>query len=295
MPKITNPNFLAARSSSNSNFIDDDFALFDDVKDFPLYDYPERLETAAIVLCLQGKWQLDIDLKKQQLSSGSLMLIMPEQIFQSVEVSSDFSGIIILMSKRFIDNIFPKLKGLLPFFFYLKEQPCISIDEEDQKCIMDYYTFLLRRAMQSDNHCRKEIVHGLVLALFYDVYNIYKKQMPQVVVHESRKEELFEQFFHLLNSTFRKERNVIYYADKLFLTPKYLSRVVKEVSGKTAGDWIDEFVILEAKSLLKSTGKSIQEIAEELHFANQSFFGKYFKHHTELSPKEYRRSDGCVE
>ena len=295
MPKIANPISLTARDSLNHHSIDDDFALFDDVNGFPLYTYPERLETAAIVLCLKGQWELEINLKKQRLSSGSLMLIMPEQILQSIEISSDFSGVLILMSKKFIDNIFPKLKGLLPFFFYLKEQPCISIDEEDQKCIMDYYTFLFRRAMQNGNHCRKEIAHGLVLALFYDVYNIYKKRMPQVVIHETRKEELFEQFLHLLNTTFRKERNVIYYANKLFLTPKYLSRVVKEVSGKTAGDWIDEFVILEAKSLLKSTGKSIQEIAEELHFANQSFFGKYFKHHTELSPKEYRKSDGCVE
>lgn len=295
MPKITYLNFLAVATSQNNHSIDDDFALFDDVKDFPLYSYPERLEAAVMVLCLQGKWQLDINLKKQELSSGSLMFIMPEQILQSLEISSDFSGIFILMSKNFIDNIFPKLKGLLPFIFYLKDHPCISIDEEDQRCIMDYYTFLLRKALQNDNHCRKEIVHGLVLALFYDVYNIYKKQMPQVVVHESRKEELFEKFLHLLNSTFRKERNVIYYANKLFLTPKYLSRVVKEVSGKTAGEWIDDFVILEAKALLKSTGKSIQEIAEELHFANQSFFGKYFKHHTELSPKEYRKNDGCIE
>nr|WP_320058946.1 helix-turn-helix domain-containing protein [uncultured Bacteroides sp.] len=295
MPKIAHLNFLTVAASLNNHSIDDDFALFDDVKDFPLYSYPERLEAAVMVLCLQGKWQLEINLKKQQLSSGSLMLIMPEQILQSIEISSDFSGIFILMSKNFIDNIFPKLKGLLPFIFYLKDQPCISIDEEDQKCILDYYTFLLKKAIQNDNHCRKEIAHGLVLALFYDIYNIYRKQMPQVVVHESRKEELFEQFLHLLNSTFRKERNVIYYANKLFLTPKYLSRVVKEVSGKTAGEWIDDFVILEAKALLKSTGKSIQEIAEELHFANQSFFGKYFKHHTELSPKEYRKCDGCIE
>ena len=78
-----------------------------------------------------------------------------------------------------------------------------------------------------------------------------------------------------------------YYAGKMFLTPKHLSTVVKEVSGKTAGEWIDSLVILEAKALLKSSEQSIQEIADELHFANQSFFGKYFKHHTGMSPKEY--------
>lgn len=74
------------------------------------------------------------------------------------------------------------------------------------------------------------------------------------------------------------------------LTPKHLSGVVKEVSGKTVGEWIDELVILEAKALLNSSSMNIQEIADRLNFANQSFFGKYFKHYTGMSPKEYRKS-----
>ena len=84
-------------------------------------------------------------------------------------------------------------------------------------------------------------------------------------------------------------RSVSFYSNKMFLTAKHLSTVVKEVSGKTASEWIDSLVILEAKALLKSSELSIQEIADELHFANQSFFGKYFKHHTGMAPKEYRR------
>ena len=88
---------------------------------------------------------------------------------------------------------------------------------------------------------------------------------------------------------YKQERSVSFYADKLCVTAKYLSLVVKNVSGKSAGDWIDEYVILEAKALLKSSNMTIQEIADVLNFANQSFFGKYFKHHTGVSPKEYRK------
>ena len=88
----------------------------------------------------------------------------------------------------------------------------------------------------------------------------------------------------------RSERSVKFYADQLCLTPKHLSGVVKEVSGKTVGEWIDELVILEAKALLNSSSMNIQEIADRLNFANQSFFGKYFKHYTGMSPKEYRKS-----
>ena len=89
---------------------------------------------------------------------------------------------------------------------------------------------------------------------------------------------------------YKKERSVSFYANKLCLTPKHLSGVVKEVSGKTAGEWIDRLVILEARAMLKTTEMSIQQIAEHLNFANQSFFGKYFKHYVGISPKEYRRS-----
>lgn len=87
---------------------------------------------------------------------------------------------------------------------------------------------------------------------------------------------------------YRKERKVLYYADKLHLSASYLSTVIKRVSGKTAAEWIDDYVILEAKALLKSTKLTIQQISDELNFSSQSFFGKYFKRITGLSPKEYR-------
>lgn len=79
-----------------------------------------------------------------------------------------------------------------------------------------------------------------------------------------------------------------FYADQLHITPKYLSSVIKEVSGRSAVEWIDRYVILEAKALLRYSGLSIQEIAYELNFSTQSFFGKYFKHHTGMSPSEYK-------
>lgn len=87
---------------------------------------------------------------------------------------------------------------------------------------------------------------------------------------------------------YRKERKVLYYADRLHLSASYLSTVVKRISGKTAAEWIDDYVVLEAKALLKSTKLTIQQISDELNFPSQSFFGKYFKRITGLSPKEYR-------
>ena len=99
----------------------------------------------------------------------------------------------------------------------------------------------------------------------------------------------FEEFMELVRQYSKQERNVRFYARRLNITPKYLSTVSKDVSGKTAARWIDEAVILEAKSLLRYSGMSIQEIAYHLNFSTQSFFGKYFKQHTGYSPSRFKR------
>ena len=87
-----------------------------------------------------------------------------------------------------------------------------------------------------------------------------------------------------------RERNVKYYADILCISPKYLSTVIHRVSGKYATEWIDNYVILESKALLRGCGMSVKEVCHKLNFPNQSFFAKYFKHHTGLTPREYKNS-----
>lgn len=171
----------------------------------------------------------------------------------------------------------------------IKEQPCVHLKPEEMDAIQEYYSFLQKKVKLKDNPFRKEITQGLILSLFYEIYSIYQGNEPAARKTKTRKEDLFERFIRSISESYKVERSVAYYADKMFLTAKHLSTAVKEVSGKTAGEWIDSLVILEAKALLKSSEMSIQEISDELHFANQSFFGKYFKHHTGMSPKEYRK------
>lgn len=181
------------------------------------------------------------------------------------------------------------MQQLFPLFFLIKERPCVYITPEEQQAFKDYHSFLWSRVKLKDNPFRKEITQGLLVSLFYEIYHIYQGHTTQERIPKTRKEDLFERFLRYISESYKENRSVSYYADKMFLTAKHLSTVVKDVSGKTAGEWIDSLVILEAKALLKSSELSVQEIADELHFANQSFFGKYFKHHTGMSPKEYRR------
>lgn len=288
---IPHMDISSVRGLRQIDFIDNDFAIFDDVSDIPMDEYPNRINAAVVAVCLTGSGKLGVNLKEYELNAGTLLMTLPDQIIQSLGVSDDFSGIFIAISPQFIDRAFTQMKELLSFMFYIKEHPCVPLSKAEQECMIEYHSFLWKRVKMKDNIFRKEIARSILAAMFYDLYNFCRKHMPaDEIPPKSRKEELFEKFMREVSINYKIDRSVTFYANKLCLTPKHLSGVVKEVSGKTAGEWIDNFVILEARALLKSSEMSIQEIAEYLHFANQSFFGKYFKHYVGMSPKEYRRS-----
>jgi AraC-like DNA-binding protein len=132
------------------------------------------------------------------------------------------------------------------------------------------------------------MVKHLTLAFYYAL--TYQSHILSGEVQQSKQSILLERFMKLVQENFREQRDIGFYADKLCLTPKYLSKILKDNSGSSASEWIDNHVVLEAKALLKSTNMTIQQISEELNFPSQSFFGKYFKRVVGVSPKEYRES-----
>ena len=259
------------------DFIGNDFAIFDNIRDIPFTPYPTRLNAACFAVCRKGWCKLNINLRDYEMREGMLCIILPEQIVQQGERSDDFSGSFIAVSRDFMDLVIPTMQQLFPMFFMIKERPCIAVTADELQAFEEYHSFLWSKVKLKDNPYRKEITQGLLMALFYEIYDIYQGHAVKERTPKSRKEDLFERFIRYVYEFYKEERSVSYYADKMFLTPK------------TAGEWIDSLVILEAKAMLKSSEQSIQEIADELHFANQSFFGKYFKHHTGFSPKEYRK------
>lgn len=272
--------------------IDNDIALFDSESVISLYSGPSKLEVLTIGLCLEGEGTFNINLQDFQLSSGGMVIALPSQIIEHRQFSPDFKGIFFAVSKSLLETL-PKVGNLLALFFYLKDYPCFSLTPNEQRTVQEYHTFIRKRLRSKGDLYRREVVLGLMQGFFFELCNIFNNHAPAVtasVKSKSRKEYIFERFYETLVESYQSERSVKFYADQLCLTPKHLSGVVKEVSGKTVGEWIDEFVILEAKALLNSSSMNIQEIADRLSFANQSFFGKYFKHCTGMSPKEYRKN-----
>ena len=245
VPKI---DLSSVKNYNTIDLIDTDFAILDNINNIPLFDYPSIIETTVFALCLKGNCKITINLNEYNICPNDMILLMPNQIVMLCEKSDDVSGLFIVVSKNFSNEILPSTEDMLSVFFYAKESPKTTLNP-----------------------------------------NITKKKIPEKSIRKSRKTEVFESFLKTVATHYKQQRSVTFYADKLYLTPKYLSCVIKEISGKSAGEWIDEQVILAAKALLKSSNMTIQEISVELNFANQSFFGKYFKQHTGISPKAYRK------
>ena len=255
--------------------VGNDIALFDTESVISLYNGPSKLEVVSIGLCLEGSTRFNISLREFELIPGRMVIALPNQIIEHRQFSSNFRGIFFAVSKSLLESL-PKVGNVLSFFFFLKDYPCFDLNLHEQEMIKEYHAFIRKRLKNKDDRYRREVVMGLMQGFFFELCNIFNSYAPDasaVVKSKSRKEYIFERFYESLVQSYQSERGV-----------------VKEVSGKTVGEWIDELVILEAKALLNSSSMNIQEIADRLNFANQSFFGKYFKHYTGMSPKEYRKS-----
>lgn len=261
--------------------MDEDFYIFEQ-RYLPHKDYPFKTDMTVCCICLQGEAKGKINLINSRLRPKDFCILLPQQILEIKTVSQSFQGICILMSERFITHL-----GL-PFDFNVHksvlENPVITLTDRQLEAMLNYAT-MVKRLLQENHPNRHEIVKHLTCAFFYGIGYYFHQATDKAL---SNDEELMRRFLDEVQTSFRKERKLPYYADRLHLTAKYLSSVVKGYSGKTASEWIDDYVILEAKALLKSTNLTILQISEELSFPSQSFFGKYFKRMTGMSPKEYR-------
>ena len=213
--------------------------------------------------------------------------IMPSQIVGLESVSADFDAHVVIMSRSFLENLLVYINGNVSL------RPGIKLDAiEPLQPVevrgLDLFVNALRRVLQNDdNPYRMKVVQHVIMAIFYSSERL--RDINDNDPTRSSADNISRTFLQLVKDNFRQERQLKFYSDALCITPRYLSRVVKECSGSSAADWIERYVVLEARALLKSTNMNIQQISDSLNFPSQTFFGKYFKRRVGMSPKEYRR------
>ena len=257
----------------------------------PIYKYPLRLDGLLIVVREKGESRFSINLKEFSMIPGDIVICSPGDLLQSVSNEGIHQSHTIMISSDFLKEMYIGLNSFMPFFTSQKEHPVFHLTENEVKELGAFYQ-LVEESVGIEDYFQNDIVKRLLAAWLYKLGCILYRDRQELQAEAAqplkREEILFKQFINLLAEHHCKERRVDFYADQLFLSPKHFSTVIKKVSGKTAGEWIDEYVILEIKTLLKYSPMSIQEVAYYMNFPNPSFFGKYFKHHTGMSPSEYK-------
>lgn len=266
--------------------IGDDFVMIGKVtiNDITLVRELMERPSTSVIVCRSGAIDLRIDFEQQTVESPSMVVTMPSQHIECVSISPNFEAMMISMSDRFIDML--NISSRTQVFMALRNNPVIQLDYNTFNAVEGYREIIGKSMIHTTNPYRLEVVENFTRAFFY-AGGLYFHEMLSdrtTSFHNS----ILERFIDLVRGNYRQHRRVSFYADKLCITPKYLSKVVKQSSGQSAVEWIDSYVILEAKNLLKSSYMTIQQISVELNFPNQSFFGKYFKRMTGLSPKEFR-------
>lgn len=275
----------------NNVTLNDELIVFDSFPNsgqVPHETFPIRLDALIIFLCREGSGKIVIDLTEYTIQKGSLIVIQPQNYISQIDTSLDFNANVVACSKNIIEHIMPKLTDVLPLLISHRTEPVINLTEDNADSLNSFFSFLKLKLQQGSTPFLKQKVTCVLQAALFEMMDIRYKSSKIETRNRTRKEEIMAKFLIAVSEKFRTERQVSFYADTLCITPKHLSAVVKEISGRTAGEWIENYVILEAKVLLKTTDLTIQEIATKLNFTNQSFFGKYFKHQTGKSPSEYR-------
>ena len=253
----------------------------------PEINDPIKFTSFCSIFVKDGEGRIEIDLLPYEFKAPCIVNIRQGQIIQNAQISEKFDASFIVLSKRFCDNLFLMLKDCASYGSATLNQ-VVKVPENLTQKFENFYLHI--REIFSDSQSINAY-QAMVLAIASFFYECGTKcYLP--VLNSSQKPigRLTEKFLSLVQQHFKKERFLDFYATKLEVSTKHLSRTVKDATGSSAVDWIDRFVILEAKVLLKSTTMSIQQISDELNFNSQSFFGKYFKKHTGRSPKDFRNT-----
>ena len=276
-----------------------EFILIDNFDEFPeqtdtnleFVNHPVKLSFTIAIFCLAGRMRFQINLQDFELHSNDLLVVSEGAIGEYRGMSDNTRIAVIAFASEYFQTAL-QIEATVSLQRKLYASPLYHLTDKAMEESIMIYRLMKAKIAETDNPFRKGALLGYTQVL---TYNSYKYLLAadsgneKTEVKSGRQQELYTQFMDEVRKSYTKERSISYYADVLCVSPKYLSQVVRRVSGRFASDWITDFVILEAKALLKSRKYTVQQIADMLNFASQSFFGKYFREKVGCSPTEYQK------
>lgn len=274
--------------SHPTDFITDGLVLSDNLRTIPFPYYPSRTDCIALAVCIEGSAEIEINLNHYKIDPNTACVILPDHLIRVISMSEDISLRFFAISESFMNSIQLNLRADFSIYLFLRDNPVVNMADDEQVVMLQYYDMILSKKYIESKKARELVVNNIFLAMLYEMTTLIQAKYLPTNIRKSHKEETFTTFKMLIFEHFREERGLNFYAEKLCITPKYLSTLCKSLTGKTAAEWIEDVVILEAKALLKTPGMNIQMASDRLNFPDQSFFGKYFKRLTGITPGEYK-------
>ena len=251
------------------------------------FKYPYILEGFMFIFYKKGSGKIKVNLKEYQVKDNTVLLVPRNFILQAIEKSPELQADFIFFNFDFISDI--KLHSQLSEIpRAIEQQACLELQQQDFDELLSLHELILSQFKQNDEY-KVYIIKNLLYSIVYKLLQHYSlKSTKDIRQSESREHQIYTQFLSLLFKHYKTQRSISFYAEKLHLSPKYFSKMIKKIEGISASQWIDQMVIMGAKAMLKNTSLSIIEISQELSFPNASFFGTYFKKRTNFTPLEFR-------
>jgi AraC family transcriptional activator of pobA len=256
------------------------------------YETNIHLKSTLFVLVLSGKGEIEVNFRKYPITQQDILLLSFGHFFKISSLSPDFNCISLYIGNDYIDEMYSAdmLYKRVKYGVKLYKMPLMHLSTSNFDLLTQRFYFI-KEIIQAEGHrYKKEMILNVLRIFFLDLSNIIEDASERAPdgKQQSREEAYFQSFLNLLALHYQKEHLVGFYANKINITPNYLTQIVRHLSGKTVSDFIYKLLYSEAKLMLKQPNLPIQEIATQLNFSDQSAFGKFFKRNSGISPKEYR-------
>lgn len=269
--------------------LDEGLVLTENVTNPPTSYNPQRFNCILMSLCKKGEAHYSINTRELTAKAGDLLFISERHILDYYSVSEDYESLNFFVSTEFYHSFVLNARNVSSLLLFSVNNPVVHLTPTEAHTYTTYFQAIRQKMTNTEHRYHVQVVKALMLAMFYDMSNVIWRVNQNEDPIQTSAQKIFSQFINLIEQNFRTERRVGWYAEQLGISSKYLSETVKAVSKRTPNEWIDHYVMLELRVMLRNTSKSIKEITKELNFPNQSFLGKYFKEHMGQSPSAFRR------
>ncbi|MDE7413406.1 MAG: helix-turn-helix domain-containing protein [Muribaculaceae bacterium] len=269
---------LESTVSLNSDYIDS-------IGEFKV-GAPFKIRFTMMLFCVEGEMEVQLNLVSHTLRSGEMLMVIEGTVVVGLRMDPDLRMFIMGYTRSFINSL-PPSRLTNKALDHLLDHPVVRLGAKEMEDIYSTYKIISHRLSEDGFELKNELVWAGLQMIGCILTNCLNDS-PEVEVPVNRKQLMVRDFIRLVGRYGASQRSIPFYAQKLCVSPKYLGQIVTEITEMTPRNWICRQVVLEAKALLDNPALTVQQVSEALNFANQSFFGTFFRRHTGISPKEYR-------